>query len=310
MAFSNDCLDVAGVCPDNIPSLCANQSIEEKLTLKLYDSCSRKPIDLTVYDIPPGSASSSSSSPSSSVSSSFSSSSSSGTELKHGVEIITKEMPQLSPYWSVMADTPTTEEAKEGIIHFTPSEAMVEKPGIFTGMALVWDRGVAKKQWPFYFDIQPRLDVWNIWNPGWPITVPEIRIAIRDTCPEVNFLIDKVEFDTHEIIWAIKQPVDKWNESRPPVGTYTYADFPYRYHWRLGAVSELLRMAAIWMRRNDLDYSAGGLQIMDTKKWPDYLRMSDTMGKEYDSWMLETKKAINLGEAYASLGGYRNAPYR
>jgi hypothetical protein len=309
MAFANDCLDTIGTCPDNIPSLCTSQSVEERLTLKLFDPCSRQPLDLTIYDIPEGS-SSGSSSPSSNLSSNFSSSSSAGPVVKHGVEIVTKEAPQLIPYWCVMADMPTVEESKAGIVHFTPPAAMVEKPGIFTGMALIWEHGVAKKQWPFWLDVRPRLDIWNIWNPGWPITVPEIRIAIRDTCPEVNFLIDKVEFETHEIIWAIQQPVDKWNATRPPVGTFTYADFPYRYHWRLGAVAELLRMAAIWMRRNDLDYSAGGLQIMDTKKWPDYLRISDTLRDEYDKWMINEKKGLNLDNAYASLGGYKYAPYR
>jgi hypothetical protein len=209
-----------------------------------------------------------------------------------------------------MADMPTTEEAKVGTVNFTLTGRGTEKPGIFLGTAIVWEHGVARKQWPFYMDIRPRLDIYNIWNPGWPITVPEIRLSIRDTCPEVNFLIDKVEFETHEIIWAIRQPVDQWNETPPPVAAYVVTDFPFRYHWTRATVAELLRMAAIWMRRNDLDYSAGGVQVMDTKKWPDYLRFSDMLRKEWTDWMKQKKIEINLSGAYASLGGYKNNPYR
>jgi hypothetical protein len=299
MAFANDCLDTIGTCPDNIPVVCTSQSVVERLTIKMYDPCNHQPIDLTVYDIPPTSSSSSSSS------------SSSGSEPpRHGVEIVIKESTYFIQQYHIMAAMPTTEEAKAGIVHWTPTEESVSKPGIFLGMALVWDHGVAKKQWPFYLDIRPRLDIYNIWNPGWPITVPEIRMAIRDTCPEVNFLIDKVEFEDHEVIWAIRQPVDQWNAVPPPVGTFTVADFPYRYYWLRAAIAELLRMAAIWMRRNDLDYSAGGVQVMDTKKWPDYLRLSDMLRKEWTDWMKQKKIEINLDGAYATLGGYKYNPYR
>lgn len=299
MAWANDCLDTIGTCPDNIPVICTSQSVVGQLTVKMYDPCSHQPIDLTVYDIPPASSSSSSSS------------SSSGSEPpRHGIEIVIKEATYLVQQHHIMAEMPTQEEAKAGIVHWVPTEESVSKPGIFLGMALVWDHGVAKKQWPFYLDIRPRLDIYNIYNPGWPITVPEIRMAIRDTCPEVNFLIDKVEFEDHEVIWAIRQPVDQWNETPPPLVQFTYADFPYRYNWTRASIAELLRMAAIWMRRNDLDYSAGGLQIMDTKKWPDYIRIADAMRQDWNNWMKQKKIELNLSDAWASLGGYKYNPYR
>jgi hypothetical protein len=69
-------------------------------------------------------------------------------------------------------------------------------------------------------------------------------------------------------------------------------------------------MAALGMRRNDLDYSAAGLQIMDTKKWPDYHKLGTEKIENWKKYVEEKKKSLNAEGAYGTLTGYRGNPYR
>lgn len=66
----------------------------------------------------------------------------------------------------------------------------------------------------------------------------------------------------------------------------------------------------MWLRRNDLDYTAAGLSIADTKKWPDYAKMGQERWGVWTDFVKHKKIEINLDGAYGSLGGYRHAPYR
>jgi len=64
------------------------------------------------------------------------------------------------------------------------------------------------------------------------------------------------------------------------------------------------------MRRNDLDYQAAGLQVADTKKWPDYWKMGQERRQRWEFFVKNKKMEINLSNAYATELGYRSAPYR
>ena len=308
MAFSHDCLDTIGVCPNRIRSLCIGERSEMELPLDIWNLCSGQPIDLTQYGIPEGSSSSSSSSSSSKILSHWSSSSSSANPAKHGVEIILKPYPASPNQWEKMAVVKNVEDAKVGHIYIDFDKYMTRSAGIWCGMALIWQHGILRLQYPFYVDITPNLGAQH--PTGGPLHFAEIRLSVRDICPEMNFLIDQVEFKDEEIAWAVHRPVDQWNETPPPVVMFDYTSFPFRYHWLEATIAELLIMAAIWMRRNDLDYSAAGLTVEDTKKWPFYLQMAQERRKRWEDWMKNKKIEINLSNAYATQLGYRAAPYR
>jgi hypothetical protein len=206
-----------------------------------------------------------------------------------------------------MADIKTADEAKNGIVHFEAEQAFTARGGIFLGMAVVWEKGIKRKLYPFYFEVTA--DLTSQSHLG-PLTIFEVRMSMRDLAPESNFLLDSVEFSNEEIAWAIRRPIDYWNEQPPPVAPFTAANFPYRYNWLNAASAELLIMAATWMRRNDLDYSAAGLQVMDTKKWPDYMKIGMERRGAFQKWVTEKKVSINLENAYGTLTGYSYAPYR
>jgi hypothetical protein len=178
---------------------------------------------------------------------------------------------------------------------------------LFLLMAVVWEHNVQQRIFPFYYEVQPNL---RALMPSGALSTWEVRMAMRDMCPDSNFLLDSVEFSQEEIMWAIRRPVEYWNGALPPVAEYTVDSFPFRYEWLDATVGELLLMAAIWMRRNDLDYSAAGLQIMDTKKWPDYYKIGMEKKAHWQEYTKEKKKSLNAEAAYGSITGYRANPYR
>lgn len=152
--------------------------------------------------------------------------------------------------------------------------------------------------YPAYLYVEPNLRYHS--DVGGIISIPEIRLALGDT--EVNevSLLDSFEFTDTEIAFAIRRVVDHWNQTPPPVSTYTYNDFPFRYWWIQGTMIELLRIAAKRYARNRLQYSAGGVNIDDQNKADDYLRIAGEMKKEYDDWFTKTKVGQNMSRAWSS----------
>jgi hypothetical protein len=286
MPFANDCLEAVGVCPNRIPSLAIGQCTEGKACLDLVDPRTLQPIDLTQYGLSNGSSSSSSSS-------------SSGETVKDGVEFLIKEMSS-SPiiFFMKMGDII---DAVNGKVCFNHNASDSSKAGIWCGMVIVWEKGVQRRLFPFYLNVEPNLAAYN---PSGPLTVAEIRLSIRDTCPDLNFLIDAVEYSDEEIAWAMRRPIDYWNEASPNLGFHTPMDFPYRYHWLDATIGELLRMAAVWFIRNDLDYSAAGLTVADMKDGPEYMKMAEQRSAEWKNFVKAKKLEINIEGGFSSMGGY------
>lgn len=298
MSFANDCLETIGTCPNKIKCFSVGQCTEGNLKMTLVDPLSGEVIDLTPVTELPSESSSLSSWPCNNLDEEG--------NPKHGVEIILKEMYNSPTHIAQMA-TVSEEDAPLGIIGIPVDHIMSARAGVWLGMAIVWNQGIACKHYPFYFEVTPNL---AIYNSTAPLTMYEIRLAIRDVCPEMNFLIDTVEFKCEEIAWALRRPIDYWNEVPPPLAQFTPMNFPYRYHWMEATIAELLKLVATWMRRNDLDYQAAGLTVGDTKKWPDYMRMGQERWQKWEGFVKQKKIEMNLEGAYGSLTGYRTMPYR
>jgi len=295
MAFANDCLDLVGVCPNRLWSITIGQgTVRDDLPIQLVDPNSGETLDLTQYGFPIGSSSSSSSG-------------SSGPEVRNGVEIIIKGWYTDTTYPSRWAWIKSEEDAKIGVVRLNTSDEFSLRAGIWLGMAIVWKDDVQQRIFPFYYEVQPNL---SAAMPTGPLSTWEVRMAMRDMCPDGNFLLDSVEFSQEEIMMAIRRPIEYWNGANPPVAEFTIDNFPFRYQWLEATIGELLIMAALWMRRNDLDYSAAGLQIMDTKKWPDYYKLGMERRQNWQRYTEEKKKSINANNAYGTLTGYRSNPYR
>jgi hypothetical protein len=143
-----------------------------------------------------------------------------------------------------------------------------------------------------------------------PPSFQEIRLSLRDNSGADNSLLDDVEFDAAEIAMACLRPVRRWNEIPPPLTPFTTKTFPFKEMWILGIQAYLLEIAAHNYRRNQLAYSAGGIQVDDKNKEPVYAKASMTLMQQFNEMLKAKKMEINtrlmwggLGSAYSrSLG--------
>ena len=138
-----------------------------------------------------------------------------------------------------------------------------------------------------------------------PVTIHEVRLAMRDMCPEANTLLEDLEFSDEEIIYAIQRPIFEWNETPPDLGdsgySFTQNTFPWHEHWLRGTMGYLLISASVSQARNQFDYSAGGISIKDKNKMPAYQRLGQQFLQEWREWILLKKKDINMTLCYGGV---------
>lgn len=193
------------------------------------------------------------------------------------------------------------EDPKCGHVSFPLTPELTCKSGIFMGQIQVGiNDSCLFGAYSLYLNIEPNLA--NVYNSG-VITVAEIRMHMRDQDPKLNTLLDEYEFTEAEIMHAIRKPIDLWNEALPPVSPFTPSNFPYRYNWLEGTCAFLLKAAAHRLRRNILDYSAGGVSIQDQANYDRYEKIAQGMLDQYKEWVSERKTAINFNLGFSSLGG-------
>ena len=238
------------------------------------------------------------------------------------VRFIAKEWPTFNAlYIDVMAAVLV---AEDGVIRLTLTENQLCNAGLFLGeFILYWaipesssspspssSSGVTPEpptyisgslaRIPCYLEVRESLERMDGFPS--PMSIAEVRLAIRDKCREDNFLLDNVEFSDTEIAWAIRRPIEYWNEVPPPLRPlYTPGTFPFRYYWLYGIIGELLSIATPGLGRNTQVYSAAGLSFDDKAKVSTYRDAADKYLKEYREWVRQQKRAINLGMAYGSV---------
>jgi hypothetical protein len=128
-----------------------------------------------------------------------------------------------------------------------------------------------------------------------PLSIFEIRMAIRDRCPSDNTFLDELEFSNTEIMYALQRPIDYWNEALPPIPeTYTYSTFPYKYHWSDAAIGELLKIASMKLMRNNIQINAGGVNLDDKGRVAMYMQVSGQLLQDYKAWVMQQKYSLNM----------------
>lgn len=202
----------------------------------------------------------------------------------------------------------TIVDAENGQVRVELTAKMVSVPGIYYGeMALVNETAEDGSTLcvvfsnTFYVIINR-----STFGPGsqlgGPPSIAEIRLHLRDSSPNESYLLEHLMFDDAEIALAINRPVMYWNETPPPLdAVYNTQNFPFRYHWLEGICANLFLMVAEQFRRNQLQYSAAGLQIDDQNKEGAYERAGQTRWQAYREWVRATKASINLESCYGEV---------
>ena len=143
-----------------------------------------------------------------------------------------------------------------------------------------------------------------------PPSLAEIRLHLRDSGGQENFLLDNLKFDDAEIALAIARPVQYWNEIPPPLNNaLTTQNFPFRFHWLEGICANLFWMVAEQYRANNLQYSAAGVSVNDQDKEPQYEKAAERRWANFKEFVRRKKASINLEGAYGGIGSSYNQSY-
>jgi hypothetical protein len=238
-----------------------------------------------------------------------------GANPPYRVVLRLKEQVALTNSTPVVETTATVTNSALGKVTAQLASNMVGLPGIYYGeMALVSVPAQAANtpcvvfSNTFYIIInRSTFDI----DYGGPPSIAEIRLHLRDSSPAESYLLENLMFDDAEIALAIGRPVQYWNEIPPPLTPfYTTQSFPYRYHWLEGICANLFMMVAEQFRRNQLNYSAGGVTLDDQNKETSYERAGQARWQAYREWVRAVKASINLEGCWGEVSSnYKYSAY-
>lgn len=134
------------------------------------------------------------------------------------------------------------------------------------------------------------------------ITVMDVRLALMDTSPEANQLIDDLEFSDMMILHAVQRCIDEWNETPPALAkTYDATTFPYKEHLIKGAVGYLMQSIAYRYNRNRMQYSAAGFTLDTNDKGPVYVQLANAARAEWKMFVAAKKTEQNMAECFGTV---------
>ena len=213
---------------------------------------------------------------------------------------VSSYMGQASPNVNRAGEIYGTPTDGQVLVNLTASDLAF--PGLYIAEISLIAGGVMEQAFLFYVESAASLQ----WTYSGPITIAEVRLWSRDHSPEVNDLLDEVEFKDTEVIAAIRRGVDLWNSTPPMLTrhTYTALTFPqaFRSQWIDVTISFLKDMAADWYDRNHLDYAAGGLTVQDRNKGKIYREDALRRMTLFQQWMGNVKRQLNLNGAWGGIG--------
>lgn len=129
------------------------------------------------------------------------------------------------------------------------------------------------------------------------VTALDIRLALMDTSPEMNSMLDDLEFSDMMIMHAVERAIDEWEETPPVLDRHFDAtNFPYREHLIKGAIGYLLQMVMYRYMRNRMQYSAAGLTLDKNDKGGVYQQMAQMARMEWKNFIGAAKTSLNMEE--------------
>lgn len=165
---------------------------------------------------------------------------------------------------------------------------------------------------PFFLFVD-RGEFGSVFNPKGVPSPSDIRVFLRDSAPEDNYLLNELEFDLTEIVESAIRCIDHFNSAQPPIPQkFTTSSFPNTAILLTGIMGYLYQIAAKHYRRNHLPYSAGGIQVDDKNKASEYEQLGMQMVAEYQQWTKNKKAQFNsqnfngtFGSGYEYSGRWR-----
>lgn len=133
------------------------------------------------------------------------------------------------------------------------------------------------------------------------ISIMDVRMALMDTSPEANQLLDDLEFSDGLILNAVSRAVNEWNETPPSLAqNFTMKSFPYKEHLIKGATGFLLEAITYRYMRNRMHYSAAGLSLDTSDKGKEYQQMAAMARQEWRNFVALKKTEHNMTECFGT----------
>lgn len=133
------------------------------------------------------------------------------------------------------------------------------------------------------------------------ITALDVRLAVMDTSPEANQLLDDLEFSDMMIYHAVERAINEWNETPPDLEhRFDATTFPWTEHLIKGAVGYLMQEVAYRYNRNRMQYSAAGLTLDTSDKGPTYIAMAQAARVEWKNFVAAKKTELNMQECFGT----------
>ena len=133
------------------------------------------------------------------------------------------------------------------------------------------------------------------------VSIMDIRMALMDTSPEANQLLDDLEFSDSLILNAVERCVNEWNETPPGLAaSFTITSFPYKEHLIKGAVGFLLEAITYRYMRNRMHYSAAGLSLDTSDKGKEYQQMAVMARQEWKNFVAMKKTEHTMAEGFGT----------
>lgn len=142
-------------------------------------------------------------------------------------------------------------------------------------------------------------------NSNTPLTIADVRSAAYDTCAQLNYLLDDLQFSDMQIAQAMQNAVKDWNEKPPQLyNTMTVTTFPYTSKLKIGALGHLFRKASYRYFRNAMRHSNAGLVFDDQDKGQIYAQLGASNLGQWNTWVDTKKTQLNMLQ---TMGTYSDA---
>jgi len=138
------------------------------------------------------------------------------------------------------------------------------------------------------------------------LTALDVRMAMMDTSPDANELLQDLEFSDAQIYHAVQRCVDEYNELPPRLlHRYDATTFPRPEHLLKGVISYLLQEATYKYARNRQQYNASGFTMDNNDKAERYFQLARIARAEWVDFI----NAMKTEENMVSCFGHTSSPW-
>lgn len=131
-----------------------------------------------------------------------------------------------------------------------------------------------------------------------------MRLWMRDY-PQLNRLIKGEESSNRLIAWAAIDFLSDFNQSPPPLGSYTLEqllNLGYTSLARYGTAINLLQSVGLLQTRNQLNFSDGGINVAVSDKTPTLMSWINMFQQKYEQDKLKIKVSLNIRQILGEVG--------